>query len=83
MFCCFKVSLGNKTFLAIIGYFYIRYLIMTKKVLIGLTLLTLISNLSADIKPMIGIGFDAGGDELAGATFFLTVIVRQLQQVQV
>jgi len=42
---------------------------MTKKVLIGLTLLTLVSNLSADIKPMIGIGFDAGGDELAGANF--------------
>ncbi|MEE9445674.1 MAG: hypothetical protein V3V19_08410, partial [Cocleimonas sp.] len=41
---------------------------MIKKVLLGLTTLTLASSLSADIKPMIGVGIDGGGDNIARAT---------------
>ena len=41
---------------------------MIEKVLFGLTTLTLATSLSADIKPMIGMGIDGGGDNLAKAT---------------
>ena len=45
-------------------------IIIIKKVLLGLTTLALVSSLSADIKPIIGIGIDEGGDDLAEARFF-------------